>query len=130
MEYLRGSSFEGRGRALPCHAKTRELRQVTPQKAGGVMVEASEIDRLLQLRLRTGGFAGVDLFAFDEWDSYSREIGEKLYQYFRDPKLEEPLRAGTDINTIRRTGEFFEDLREFNAFKFIIPSYQGAGGEL
>lgn len=82
MEYLRGQTFEGRGRALPCDAKTRELRQVTPGEVGDVVVEASEIDRLLQLRLRAGSPAGMVFI--DEWDSYSREIGEQLYRYFKE----------------------------------------------
>ena len=86
VDYLRGSSFEGRGRALPCDAKTRELRQVTPIKAGGVVVTASAIDRLLQFRLRTGSHAGMVHTAFDEWDSYSRELTDQVYLYFRGAK--------------------------------------------
>lgn len=86
MEHLRGSSFEGRRRALPCHAETRELRQVTPLEAFGVVGEASEINRLLQLRLRAGSPAGMDVCAFDEWDSYSRELTDEFIRCFSGAK--------------------------------------------
>ena len=100
MEYLRGQAFEGRGRALPCDAQTRELRQVTPLEAFGVVGEASEINRLLQLRLRAGGFAGMDVCAFDEWDSYSRDIGEQLYRYYHGRFTDEDAKAWRRANPI------------------------------
>ena len=121
MEYLRGQAFEGRRGALPCDAKTREFRQVTPPEIGGAVGKTFAPNHILQLRLRTRSLAAVVYTAFDEWDSYSHELGEQLYRYFRASKLDEPLRAGIDINTIHtrgawRTGREYERER-FDEFR-------------
>lgn len=107
MEYLRGQAFEGRRGALPCDAQTRELRQVTPGEVGGVVVEAPEVNHLLQLRLRTGEPTGMVFI--DEWDSYIREIGDELNQCFRERFTDEDAKAWRRANPIEGYSEDWVD---------------------